>query len=58
MELIYTDPIGKELGYILNANVVRNVTLDTAAPVIKSISITPNPVDCGKTFIISVEITD
>ena len=36
----------------------RTVTLDTAAPVIKGIKITPNPVDCGKTFIISVEVTD
>jgi hypothetical protein len=38
--------------------VVRTVTLDTAAPVIKSIALTPNPVDCGKTFVISVEVTD
>lgn len=38
--------------------VTRKVTLDTTAPVIKSITLTPNPVDCGKTFIIAVEITD
>lgn len=38
--------------------VTRKVTLDTAAPVIKSATLTPNPVDCGKTFIIAVEITD
>ena len=38
--------------------ITRNVTLDTAAPVIKSITLTPNPVDCGKTFVIAVEITD
>lgn len=38
--------------------VTRTVTLDTAAPVIKSITLTPNPVDCGKTFVIAVEITD
>lgn len=50
--IIATDKAGK------TTTVVRNVTLDTAAPVIKSITITPNPVDCGKTFIISVEITD
>ena len=50
--IIATDKAGK------TTKVVRNVTLDTAAPVIKSITITPNPVDCGKTFIISVEITD
>lgn len=28
------------------------------APVIKSVTLTPNPVDAGKTFIISVEVTD
>ena len=38
--------------------VTRKVTLDTAAPVFKSISITPHPVDCGKTYVISVEVTD
>lgn len=38
--------------------VTRHVTLDTAAPVFKSISITPNPVDAGKTYVISVEVTD
>lgn len=38
--------------------VTRKVTVDTSAPVIKSITLTPNPVDCGKTFIIAVEITD
>lgn len=38
--------------------VTRTATLDTVAPVIKSVTMTPNPVDCGKTFIISVEVTD
>ena len=38
--------------------VTRKVTVDTSAPVIKSVTLTPNPVDCGKTFIIAVEITD
>lgn len=38
--------------------VTRTVTLDTTAPVIKSVTLTPNPVDAGKTFIISVEVTD
>ena len=33
-------------------------TVDQTAPVIKSITINPNPVDCGKTYIISVEVTD
>lgn len=38
--------------------VTRTVKLDSAPPVIKSATITPNPVDCGKTFVISVEVTD
>lgn len=31
-------------------------TLDTSVPVISSVTITPNPVDTGKTMIISVEV--
>lgn len=38
--------------------VTRKVTLDTTAPTIKSITLTPNPIDCGKTFVIAVEVTD
>ena len=38
--------------------VTRTVTLDTSTPVIQAVTITPNPVDAGKTFIISVEVTD
>lgn len=38
--------------------VTRTVTLDTGDPVIHSVTLTPNPVDAGKTFIISVEVTD
>ena len=34
------------------------VKLDTKAPVIKSVTITPNPVDAGKTFVISVDASD
>lgn len=47
-----TDAAGK------STTVTRNVTLDTGAPVFKSISITPNPVDAGQTYIISVEVVD
>ena len=50
--IIAKDEAGK------TTTVTRTVTLDTAAPVIKSITLTPNPVDCGKTFVISVEVTD
>ena len=38
------------------STVTRNVTLDTSVPVIKSATITPNPVDAGATMVIAVEI--
>ena len=41
-----------------STTVTRTVTVDQTAPVIKSITINPNPVDAGKTYIISVEVTD
>lgn len=41
-----------------STTVTRTVTLDTGAPVIHSVTINPNPVDAGKTYIISVEVTD
>ena len=47
-----TDSAGK------STTVTRKVTLDTGAPVIHSISLSKNPVDAGKTFTISVEVTD
>lgn len=50
--VIATDKAGK------STTVTRNVTLDTGAPTIRSVTMTPNPVDAGKTFIISVEVTD
>lgn len=50
--IIAKDKAGK------TTTVTRTVTLDTVAPVIKSISLTPNPVDCGNTFVIAVEVTD
>ena len=47
-----TDSAGKA------SSVTRNVTLDTGAPVFHSITITPNPVDSGATYVITVEVTD
>lgn len=38
--------------------IVRNVDLDTVAPVIQSVTLTPNPADAGQTYIISVTVTD
>lgn len=49
---VATDKAGK------STTIVRHVTLDTAPPVFGEIKLTPNPVDCGKTFIISVKIDD
>ena len=45
-----TDAAGK------GATVMANVPLDTSVPVIKSATITPNPVDAGATMVIAVEI--
>lgn len=47
-----TDGAGK------STTVTRSVILDTIAPVITSVSMNPNPVDSGKTFVISVTVTD
>lgn len=44
------DAAGKE------SSVTRTVTLDTSVPKIKAATITPNPVDTGKTMVISVSI--
>lgn len=38
--------------------ITRTVYLDTNAPVFVSVSLTPNPVDCGATFILRVQATD
>lgn len=45
-----TDAAGK------SSSVTRNVTLDTSVPTVISASIAPNPVDAGKTMVISVVI--
>lgn len=50
--VIATDAAGK------STTVNRTVILDTGAPVFHSVTITPNPVDAGNTYIISVEVTD
>lgn len=50
--VVATDSAGK------STTVTRTVTLDTVAPTIKAVTLTPNPVDAGKTYVISVEVTD
>ena len=50
--IVATDSVGKQ------TTVVRHVKLDTGAPTFQEITITPNPVDAGKTYIISVKVVD
>lgn len=40
------------------STVTKNVVLDQTAPVIQSVTISPNPVNAGATYTISVEVTD
>lgn len=50
--IVATDSAGK------STTVTRTVTLDTKAPSITAVSMVPNPVDAGKTVVISVTVTD
>lgn len=50
--IVATDGAGKA------TTVTRTVTLSTSAPVISAVTITPNPVDAGATYVISVTVTD
>nr|DAY68088.1 MAG TPA: Ig-like domain protein [Caudoviricetes sp.] len=50
--VIATDSAGKK------TTVTRTVTLDTTPPVFSNVTVTPNPVDAGKTYVITVEVTD
>ena len=47
-----TDSAGK------TTTITRTVTLDTQAPTITAITLTPNPVDAGKTYVVTVTVTD
>ncbi len=50
--VVATDGAGK------TSTITRKVTYDNAPPVFESVSITPNPVNAGNTFKISVIVTD
>ena len=50
--VVATDSAGK------SSTVTRTITLDQSAPVISAVTITPNPVDAGQTYIISVTVSD
>lgn len=52
IKIIATDSAKKQ------TTVTRKVKLDTKAPIFGTITLTPNPVDSGKTFVISVEVND
>lgn len=52
IRVVATDAAGKF------TEITRTVTLDTGAPVFVSVTLTPNPVDAGATYIIEVEVTD
>lgn len=47
-----TDKAGK------SSTITRTVTLDTKAPTISAITLTPNPVDGGKTFVVAATVSD
>ena len=49
--VIATDAAGK------STTITRNFTVDTSAPVISKITITPNPIDAGSTMKISVVVS-
>lgn len=50
--VVATDSAGK------TSTVTRTVTLDTKAPTISVITLTPNPVDGGKTFVVAATVSD
>lgn len=49
--VVATDGVGK------TTTIQRVVTLDTSAPVFTAVTVTPNPVDCGATYKISVKVS-
>lgn len=50
--IVATDSAGK------SSTLVRHVKKDTGFPVFQEITIVPNPVDAGQTYIITVKVTD
>lgn len=50
--IVSTDAAGK------STTVTRTVTLDTIPPVFQTITVSPNPVDAGQTYVITVTVTD
>ncbi len=52
IEVKSTDRVGRY------TKINRTVILDTVAPVVNAVTITPNPVNTGKSFIISIDAVD
>lgn len=52
IKIVAKDGAGK------TTTITRTVYYNNVAPTINSISLVPNPVDAGKTFVISVKVTD
>lgn len=52
IKIIATDAAGK------NTEVTRTVLIDRTAPTITAVSLTPNPVDVGATYIVSVTVVE
>lgn len=50
--IIATDSLNNE------SRIIRNVTLDTKPPIISDVTLTPNPVNVGQTYIITVTVVD
>lgn len=50
--IVATDSAGK------SSSVTRTIILDTVPPTITNVVITPNPVNVGQSYIVSVEVTD
>jgi hypothetical protein len=50
--VVATDSAGK------SSTVVRTIILDTVAPVVSAITIAPNPVNVGQSYLITVTVTD
>lgn len=50
--VVATDGAGK------SSTVTRKVVLDTHAPVFSQVTIAPNPVDAGATYVITVQVSD
>lgn len=52
IQVTATDAAGK------STTVTRNVTVDTVPPAITAVTLAPNPVDAGQTYVVTVTVSD